>query len=167
MGHAPQTRSTSGPETVAAVEPPTPPAAPAKPVQDIRLQLGGEHHPPVQLRFVEKGGEITVAVRTPDTGLRDDLRDHLAQLAGRLERSGYATETWRPSAAADARNDLPPRGQAAPDSGQHSSGGDDTRRQSEGRQQHPQPQEARPHWVEELEDARRNSSFSWHAPYIP
>jgi hypothetical protein len=159
MEHAPQTRPASGPETVAAVEPPAPPSAPAKPVQDIRLQLGGEHHPPVQLRFVEKGGEITVAVRTPDAHLRDDLRDHLAQLAGRLERSGYSTDIWRPAASAEARNGLPSRDQAAPDSGRYSSSGDDARRQSEGRQEQ-QQQEARPRWVEELEDARRDSSSS-------
>src|ERR1700677_556963 len=48
--------------------------------------------PGVNLRFVERGGEIHVSVRTSDLGLAQDLRGGLTDLTGRLEHAGIRTE---------------------------------------------------------------------------
>lgn len=73
---------------------PSEPALPASPARDIRLQVGGERH--VDVRVTERGGEVQVAVRTPDSRLAGELRDELPALSARLEQSGFRAETWHP-----------------------------------------------------------------------
>ena len=46
----------------------------------------------VNLRFVERGGEIHVSVRTSDVQLAQDMRGGLNDLATRLEHAGIRTE---------------------------------------------------------------------------
>jgi hypothetical protein len=46
----------------------------------------------VNLRFVERGGEIHVSVRTSDVQLAQDMRGGLNDLASRLEHAGIRTE---------------------------------------------------------------------------
>jgi hypothetical protein len=46
----------------------------------------------VNLRFVERNGEIHVSVRTSDAQLAQDMRGGLSDLAGRLEHAGIRTE---------------------------------------------------------------------------
>ncbi len=101
------------PEDSPAEDEPTPPApptfdtepvkgvagqegTPASPARDIQLQLteGGQR---VDVRLSERGGEVRVAVRTPDTQLAGALRDQLPRLSAQLEQTGFRTETWHPA----------------------------------------------------------------------
>ncbi len=130
---------------------PAPSEAP-EPVRDIRLRLSGQRQERVELQLRDRGGEIKVAVRTPDVRLSEDLRAALPHLGERLERGGYATETWRPEPPA-ARADV---GAGMPDDGSHSRGGG----HQDGRERQ-QQQPGRPAWVEELEDHTNGKEFAW------
>jgi hypothetical protein len=75
---------------------PVPVNPPATPARDIQLQLNqGEQR--VDVRLTERGGEVHVAVRTPDTELAGSLRDDLPRLSARLEQTGFRAETWHPA----------------------------------------------------------------------
>ena len=45
-------------------------------------------------------------MRTPDTELSQNLRQHLPELSARLEREGLRTESWHPGAADSPRLDF-------------------------------------------------------------
>jgi len=83
-----------GPGLPAATETAKPPAA----ARDIRLEIGGGDHR-VEVRLMERGGEVHVDVRTPDTHLASTLREDLSALSSRLTESGFRTETWHPGAS--------------------------------------------------------------------
>jgi hypothetical protein len=85
-------------------DPVAPPAAlpPAAPARDISLRLSGPGER-VEVRVVERGGEIHVAVRTADPELARTLRQDLPELSTRLEREGLRAESWHPAAAAANR----------------------------------------------------------------
>ncbi len=73
---------------------PEPAPAPRTPARDITLRLS-EGDQRVDLRLVERQGDVRVEVRTPDAGLAGDLRRDLPSLAARLEQSGIRADAWR------------------------------------------------------------------------
>jgi len=85
---------TEGPGLPSATETAKAPGA----ARDIRLEIGGGDHR-VEVRLMERGGEVHVAVRTPDTHLASTLREDLPALSSRLTESGFRTETWHPGAS--------------------------------------------------------------------
>jgi hypothetical protein len=99
--------ASSQPQRAAAAEP-RPPAAepgagaePAKPPAAHNIQLdvnGGDRR--VEVRLTERGGEVDVAVRTPDAHLASALREDLPALSSRLAESGFRAETWHPASPA-------------------------------------------------------------------
>ena len=106
---------------------PEPETAPQIPARDITLRLaGGEQR--VDVRLVERQGEVHVAVRTPDAGLANDLRRDLPSLAARLEQSGFRAETWQ--AGSEHRR---PNGGGSPAADGDSSAGQGRRNGREGR----------------------------------
>jgi hypothetical protein len=70
--------------------------------RDIRLEIGGGDHR-VEVRLMERGGEVHVAVRTPDAHLASTLREDLSSLSSRLTESGFRTETWHPGASGSSQ----------------------------------------------------------------
>ncbi len=72
---------------------------------DIKLELTGAG-PRVEVRLVERAGEVHVAVRTPDGRLADALRDDLPALAARLEQSGFHGSEWRTGTAGGGQRTL-------------------------------------------------------------
>lgn len=130
------------------------PAQPVTPVRDIRLQVGGERR--VDVRVTERGGEVQVAVRTPDSRLAAVLRDELPTLSARLEQSGFHAETWHPDALKiehAARASEPPASGAASD-------GRNTGRQNGREEHHPPPRRAP---VSDIQREADNppKEFSW------
>lgn len=100
----------------------------------------------VNLRFVERGGEIHVSVRTSDAELTQDLRGGLNDLTGRLEHAGIRTEistlsASEPNTQRDAQQ--PPSEQRG--SGRQSQ--DSQREQRESRKNNPSG------WREAIEDS--------------
>jgi hypothetical protein len=71
---------------------------PAPVARDIRLEIGSPERK-VEVRLVERGGDVHLAVRTPDSRLADGLREQLPQLSARLEQSGFRADEWRAAEA--------------------------------------------------------------------
>jgi hypothetical protein len=165
---APPERPTApAPAARADFEPARVEAAP-QPVRELSMvvpgQGSGERKPePVEVKVVERAGQVHVAVRSSDPQLSRSLGENLGELVTKLESRGYATETWRPTAAAVA--DAPATQQTQPGAGHesfqgsgrghHGGAGEDSSQQQQRRQD-----EARPEWLEMLEGAirRRNTN---------
>lgn len=116
-------------------------------IRDISLNLSTKDQN-VQVRLSERGGELHVTVRTPDSTLTHGLREGLSDLVGRLERGGYRAETWQPgSDSRDRGHDSSRRGFSQ----QQNAGG-----KGSGRQQNSQDSESEnqtPKWIGELESS--------------
>jgi hypothetical protein len=119
--------------------------------QEITIRIEQPDASPVDLRVVERSGQVHVDVRTPDAAMQTSLRQDLGTLTNSLQRAGYHTEMFTPSSAlgrtassAQAGNQDDHR-----DSSPNRGGGDF----SQGRRQ--QQQQKRPStWLEELEDKK-------------
>jgi hypothetical protein len=94
-------RQSAAEPKAAAVRFPTPrreSPLPAPVARDIRLEIGSPDRK-VEVRLVERAGDIHFAVRTPDGRLADGLREQLPQLSARLEQSGFRADEWRAAEA--------------------------------------------------------------------
>jgi hypothetical protein len=69
---------------------------------------GGDSSTGIDLRFVERGGDIHLSVRTPSADLAQELRGGLNDLAGRLEHAGIRTEISSPAAGQSSSQDSSP-----------------------------------------------------------
>lgn len=129
--------------------------APAQPVRDIKLDLGtGDGR--VEVRVADRGGELKVAVHTPDERLASDLRDHLPSLSSRLEQSGLRAETWHAAAAGNADRLRP---QTASSSDSPSPGGQDHPQGREQQEDNP-PRRSRPA-AGTLPNEEKGDHFAW------
>jgi hypothetical protein len=119
----------------AAVPAPAPQPASTPATHDIKLELNGGGQR-VEVRLTERGGDIHVAVRTPDARLSDAMRQDLPALAAKLEQSGFRADGWQPgSAAGNERRALETgAGNASQDS--HENAGQNQQQ----KQDNPQPQ---------------------------
>ena len=122
----------------------------ATPLKDLSVQVKQPNQESVELRVVEREGEIHVAVRTGDADLAHGLRQGLPELVDHLDQGGFRSEAWRPSGvvsapepssqaqskSSESRN---PDSQSQPGWSQHERG------------QRDHNQSNRPQWVEELE----------------
>lgn len=113
------------------------PAATAPAAHDIKLELngGGER---VEVRLTERGGDVHVAVRTPDGRLSDAMRQDLPALAAKLEQSGFRADGWQPGAAnnSERRAVETGAGNASQDSQEHA-GQNQQQKQDNPQQQQP------------------------------
>ena len=91
------------------------------PAQEIAVRISQPDSPVVDLHVTERGGEIHVAVRTPDAELQTSLRQDLGTLTNSLERAGYHTEAFVPRAASSSQTNL--RGEQQPQQGSSGRGG--------------------------------------------
>ncbi len=132
-------------------EPDAPSLAPrTAAAQEIAIRIAQPDGAPVDLRVVERAGQVHVDVRTPDAALQTSLRQDLGTLTNSLQRAGYHTETFTPAATARAsaasRNENGNE-DSRQDSSQNRNGAGDF---SGGRRQQ---QQKRPStWLEELEE---------------
>jgi hypothetical protein len=118
--------------------------------QEISIRIAQPDASTIDLRVIERSGQLHVDVRSSDTALQASLRQDLGTLTNSLERAGYHSETFTP---------LSLLGRAAPSA--QISNRDDHQDQSQnrggagdfsgGRRQ--QQQQKRPStWLEETED---------------
>ncbi len=132
----------------------TEPVRHAEPARDIRLQINaGEQR--VEIRLSDRGGDIQVAVRTPDSRLAGDLRDNLPALTVRLEQTGFRAETWHPEASILQHRwrTVETAAATASDNGQQAAWqGPRDRGQDSRREPRPAPQQA---------PARQRKDFEW------
>jgi hypothetical protein len=122
------------------VEEPPEAARPAPMAHEIKLQLsGGDQR--VEVRMVERGGEVHVDVRTPDARLAGALREDLPALSARLEQSGFHAESWHTGLnASPDRQPMPQTTAGAPSQDQQNRSGQDRNNQQDGRQPPPKNQ---------------------------
>jgi hypothetical protein len=104
----------AGPADRPQIDPGPEPARTAA-AHDIRLQVGGDGAPRVELRLTERGGDVHVAVRTSDSRLAGELRADLPGLATRLEQSGFHATTWHPAGGGERQQWDNPRAGTAED----------------------------------------------------
>ncbi len=117
----------------AIVDVPAEPPKVAPAVHDIRLQInGGDQR--VDVRIVERGGDVHVAVRTPDANLAGTLREDLPSLSARLEQTGFHAETWHTGSPAQERQPLIETAAGAAPQNQDNRSGHDRGQQQDGRQ---------------------------------
>jgi hypothetical protein len=161
------TSSPSSSVTAAApverVSVPLPAHNPASPVTDVSLNLqvpradaSGEDR--VAIRMMQRGSEIHVSVRTPDTELAQSLRQDLGKLTTGLEQGGFRAETWRPAAAnASAQSNTNPPHQPQQENPNRDNPGSNGRFGGNGQgggEQKRRQQDEHPRWVAELERQR-------------
>jgi hypothetical protein len=143
------------PAARSAAEPQPEPQKPSGAARDIRLEMtGGDQR--VEVKLTERGGEVRVAVRTPDEHLADRLRDNLPSLSSRLAENGIRTETWHPAAADGGRHvNEAPRSQSAEGSGSQS-------RHNQGGQQERESRPRTPQKSEESDSSKeKERDFAW------
>jgi hypothetical protein len=134
----------------------TPPeAAPVKstePLKELSVQVGNQNQERVEVRMVERNGELHVAVRTGNADLAHGLREGVADLVSRLQETGFRTDTWRPvhaAAPASAASGTQQRTTEFRNQSDSQSSPGWSQRQSRDQRDHQQSN--RPGWVEELE----------------
>lgn len=141
-------------ESLRNSEPAIAPASPTAttPLQGITIRVATPEAPAVDLHVTERGGEIHVAVRTPDAALQTSLRQDLGTLTNSLERAGYRAETYVP-------RDTPALAASAPQAGsdrqqQGSSGRGAGGNPSNGQPQQQQRDQRRKTWLQEMENLK-------------
>ncbi|MGA3188950.1 MAG: hypothetical protein ABSF22_17740 [Bryobacteraceae bacterium] len=120
--------------------------------QEITIRIEQPDAAPVDLRVVERSGQVHIDVRTPDAAMQTSLREDLGTLTNSLQRAGYHAEMFTPASALGrtASSAQTSNQDDHQDSSQNRGGSGDS---SEGRRQ--QQQQKRPGtWLEELEDQK-------------
>lgn len=138
---------------VHAGEAPADPPKASPIARDIRLEVGGADRK-VELRVIERAGEVQVAVRTPDERLAGTLRDHLPLLSSRLEQSGFHADQWKAADAGGAERRFEVRS-AAESSGRAPEHHGGEQRQQQEEQQRPQPADER------KKSQEKGKAFEW------
>ncbi len=137
---------------------PTAPAStqPGAPIREIAVRIASPQAPAVDVHLIERGGQINVAVRTPDGSLQTSLRQDLGSLVNSLERAGYRAEAFAPregvqqAAISTQANSQNSRQESESGSGGRGNAFDDS--QQGGQQQQRQRDPRAPKWIEELEN---------------
>lgn len=147
----------------AALDPEDQPSA-GRPMRELSLQISSAGDQKVDVRLVERAGEVHVSVRTPDAELAHEMRQELGSLTGKLAQSGFGAEQFTPPSSgasnlADQRST--PGNQNPP--GDH---GQDPQAGGSGQQQQPQDERGKhPDWLDEmtisLAQRQTNRSTAW------
>jgi hypothetical protein len=128
---------------------PEPPPDSSAPGHGVLLRIDGrEGQKPVEVRVSERGGELRVAVHSPDRELARGLQTGLSELTARLSRSGYSTTTWHPRMESSSHG-LPGNGRS---DSQDSSRGESQSQSGDPQAQHRRnPQSKTQRWLEDME----------------
>jgi hypothetical protein len=108
---------------------------------------------------MERGGQVHVAVRTPDARLAGELREDLPALTTKLEQAGFRAEAWHPATAGE--RGAPGARMAEPQAG---TPGQDTPNQpgQDRREQPRDPQQRRPKDPEDPSQIKQaQKDFAW------
>ena len=142
------------PQPVASIDAPAEPRPKAAPsLRDVSIEIQQSGQERVEVRLLQRSGELQIAVRATDTDLSHAIRQDLPQLAHRIEQEGHRVEAWRPggmqaSGAVEPRAAAPEFARQDPDSQQRWSQPD--RDQHHGRKNVPQ-------WVDDLDGPSREN----------
>jgi hypothetical protein len=158
-------RELTAPQAPANVpEPPavsSPPAVRQTAAREIALRVAAPDAAPVDIHVSQRGGQVHVAVRTPDAALGSSLRQDLGTLVSSLDRAGYRAEVFTPSSltahsVAEFRTQSAQQQDASASGERGSSHDPDRHSGGRGNQQQQQQHRQRDHhaaWIEFLEKA--------------
>ncbi len=111
----------------------------AEPVRGAHVQIAGADNQRLDIRMQERGGTLSVTLRSSDADITRALQEHAPELGTRLSAEHFRTELWTPgSSKSSHQSGLDSRGNGS--SGQ---GGSDQRENRKNKQQ--------PGWVDEFE----------------
>ena len=165
LGGAEQATEKPGDPVAALTETPMVPApvrpTVVSPLTDVSVTVpvskpGNPSDDLVAIWMVQKGAEIHVSVRTPDSQLTQSMRQELGKLSASLDQAGLRAEAWRPTAAgvATQANTDPQREHSQGGASQNWNEPDQRSGGQSGRGARDQRQKQgddRPRWVAELE----------------
>jgi hypothetical protein len=118
------------------------------PLRNILLQLKSEDNRRVDVRLIDRGGELHVSVKSVDPALAQQLQEHMPELTSRLSEQQFSHEVWVPKPAESAQSGASNmNGNAAGDNSSSASQNGDA-----GRRQNSKQQQGRPDWVDLLEN---------------
>lgn len=135
-------------EPIVAIQPATPTA----PMKDIAVRIESGQGQNVDVRIVQRAGDLQIAVTSADADTTQGLRRGLSELTNRLNESGYQAETWRPgqpAAASETSADTGSSSHQQPSGNSQSNSNSGSSQQDRG--QHDNNPSNRPRWVQELE----------------
>lgn len=123
-----------------------PAPAPASSSHDITIRIPDATERGTDVRFVERGGEVHVSVRTSDAQMAQTLRGGLSDFVSRLDHSGIRAEVWQPNSDASSSQ------KDAQNQSMDQKGSGSGRNQSDSEESTEDQRNAkRPRWVEEME----------------
>ncbi len=133
----------------------------AEPVRAAHVQIAGSENQRIDIRMLERGGALSVTVRSADSGLTKALQEHAPELAGRLSQENFRTELWAPSQA---------KSQGGHDSSggnPQSRGGENSGQRNPGQQQKQNGKQSQtPEWIENFENNQtvfqKRIDYTWH-----
>jgi len=96
-------KETAAPEAAAPLEVPEPALPRTEPARDISFRIASHSADAVDVKLIDRAGQIHVSVRSADPALTKSLQDNISDLAGKLERSGFHAETSIPGRTEPAR----------------------------------------------------------------
>ncbi len=152
-GPAGKSAAPAPPATIMADQPIAPgqPVMPGAPMKDIAVRVETAAGQNVDVRIVQRAGDLQIAVTAADVDTTQGLRHGLSELTNRLNESGYHAETWRPGQAAATSEPSAESGNSSqhhPPSGNSQSNSGWSQQNSGQRQNNPSN---RPRWVQELD----------------
>ncbi len=126
----------------------------SEPVRNVHMQVVGDNNSRVDVRLMDRGGELHVSVKSGDTDLARNLQDHMPELTSRLEQQRFQTEVWMPKAADNAKPEMAGARDFSSSGNNGSNDSNSSDRQRKGQQQY------KPDWVDVLENSTRGTGKS-------
>jgi hypothetical protein len=134
---------------LSAVQPKDSPRA-TTPLRDLSVQVSPSSEQRVDVRVMQRAGELHVAVKTGDADLAHGLRQGLPEVVGRLAENGFRADTWHPGASAVAVHAAAETQSSSSSFQQDHQQGQSGSAHRDGGRRDPQHSN-RPQWVEEME----------------
>jgi len=136
----------------AEIEPSAAESANNTQVRDVHMQLTGSENQRVDVRVLDRGGELRVSVRADDPSLVRSLQDNMADLSTRLDQAHFRSEIWTPRTEAVSRSDSSSTNGRTLSNGNESFGQNGQGRQQNGRQNQ------QPAWMDDFEETTPGNS---------
>jgi len=118
-------------------------------MKELTMRIEAAEGQKVDVRIVQRAGDLQIAVKSADDVTTQGLRHGLADLANRLNETGYHAETWRPGQQATLESSASNQSQSDQSQSDGSQSNSSGSQQDRG-QRHNNPSN-RPHWIDELE----------------
>ena len=122
-------------------------------VRSAHVQITGDNNQRVDIRLLERGGALSVSVRSADTNLTRALQEHTPELSKQLSADRFKADVWSPNSQKDSQQ-------------RQSSGEPSQDRRNGGQKGNKQNQEQDPSWVTAFENTpsafQKRINYTWH-----